>query len=315
MERLERLVNLGAALIDAETPLSREQLQSRIGGYTDDAASARRNFERDKELLRQIGLPLVTEPLDPRRPDEHLGYRIPRERYELADPDLAEDELAALRLAASAVRVEGAWGHSATERALQKLAGGGIGPDVGGASIGEMASLPAGDAVAVAFGAVAERRRLQFGYRGSQRRVDPWRLSYRGGYWYLAGWDHGRGQERLYRLDRVQGEISAEDPPGAYAHPDAGQVGPPPPWRIGDDEEVTADLAVDADQARWAVGAVGEAAVIERGADGSVRLAVPVTNRAAFRSFVLGFLDHAEVLGPPELRAEMVAWLTTLAGP
>ncbi|MHB1536673.1 MAG: helix-turn-helix transcriptional regulator [Acidimicrobiales bacterium] len=309
MERLERLVNLVAALIDAETPLSREQLQARIGGYTDDAASARRNFERDKELLRQMGLPLVTEPLDPRRPDDQLGYRIPRERYELADPDLAEDELAALRLAASAVRVEGAWGHSATERALQKLAGGGAGADVG-----EMASLPAGDAVAVAFGAVAERRRLEFRYRGSQRRVDPWRLSYRGGHWYLAGWDHGRGQERLYRLDRVEGEVSAEDTPGAYARPDAGKVGPPPPWRIGDDEEVVADLAVDADQARWAVGAMGEAAVTERSGDGSVRLAVPVTNRAAFRSFVLGFLDHAEVLGPPELRAEMVAWLTAVAG-
>ncbi len=41
-------------------------------------------------------------------------------------------------------------------------------------------------------------------------------------------------------------------------------------------------------------------AVEERRPDGSVVLAVPVTNRAAFRSFVLGFLDHAEVLGPPE---------------
>jgi predicted DNA-binding transcriptional regulator YafY len=34
-----------------------------------------------------------------------------------------------------------------------------------------------------------------------------------------------------------------------------------------------------------------------------------VTNRDAFRSFVLGFLDHAEVLGPDELRADIVGWL------
>ena len=48
--------------------------------------------------------------------------------------------------------------------------------------------------------------------------------------------------------------------------------------------------------------------------DGSVVLELPVTNRDAFRSFVLGFLDHAEVMGPPELRDDMVAWLELVAG-
>ena len=40
-----------------------------------------------------------------------------------------------------------------------------------------------------------------------------------------------------------------------------------------------------------------------------------VTNRAAFRAFVLGFLEHAEVLAPPEVRADIVAWLERLAAP
>ena len=40
---------------------------------------------------------------------------------------------------------------------------------------------------------------------------------------------------------------------------------------------------------------------------------VTVTNRAAFRSFVLGFLEHAEVLDPPEMRAEIVEWLEAVA--
>jgi predicted DNA-binding transcriptional regulator YafY len=52
--------------------------------------------------------------------------------------------------------------------------------------------------------------------------------------------------------------------------------------------------------------------VEERRPDGSVVLEVQVTNREAFRSFVLGFLDHAEILGPPELRADMVDWLEDL---
>jgi predicted DNA-binding transcriptional regulator YafY len=38
-----------------------------------------------------------------------------------------------------------------------------------------------------------------------------------------------------------------------------------------------------------------------------------VTNRDNFRSFVLSFLDHAEVLDPPELRDDLIAWLEGLA--
>ena len=93
----------------------------------------------------------------------------------------------------------------------------------------------------------------------------------------------------------------------------AGTFQPPPsastaaqPWEMGAGDPVTARLLVDADQAGWAVGHVGADAVEERREDGSVVLAVRVTNRPAFRSFVLGFLDHAEVLGPPELRDDMV---------
>jgi hypothetical protein len=44
-----------------------------------------------------------------------------------------------------------------------------------------------------------------------------------------------------------------------------------------------------------------------------VVVALAVVNREAFRTFVLDLLDHAEVLEPPELRAEIVEWLTALA--
>ena len=40
---------------------------------------------------------------------------------------------------------------------------------------------------------------------------------------------------------------------------------------------------------------------------------VAVTNPAAFRTFVLGFLEHAEVLEPPEMRADLVTWLERVA--
>ena len=45
-----------------------------------------------------------------------------------------------------------------------------------------------------------------------------------------------------------------------------------------------------------------------------LRALVQVRNADAFRSFVLSFLDHAEVLEPAGLRARVVDWLTALAG-
>jgi predicted DNA-binding transcriptional regulator YafY len=43
-----------------------------------------------------------------------------------------------------------------------------------------------------------------------------------------------------------------------------------------------------------------------------VELVLPVSNPLAFRSFALTFLEHAEVLEPPELRDDLVDWLEAL---
>ena len=53
--------------------------------------------------------------------------------------------------------------------------------------------------------------------------------------------------------------------------------------------------------------------MLERRDDGAVVVALEVVNRAAFRTWVLELLDHAEVLAPPELRHEMVTWLGAIA--
>ena len=311
MDRLERLVNLVAALLDTPRPLSRAEIGERIDGYSSDPDAFRRNFERDKDLLRQMGFPLVTEIPDSGSPED-AGYRIPRELYELPDPGLDEAELAALRLAASAVQMEGDWSE-AVVRALRKL-GGAVGEAGGGATgTGAAATVPSEDAAAVVFAAVGERRQVAFRYRGEDRVVDPWRLSFHRGHWYLAGLDHHRGEERLYRLDRIDGTVTPTGPPGAFARPSMAQAAPPPPWRMGDEEEQVARLWVDSEQATWAMQALGPAALREELPDGSSVFEVAITSVAAFRSFVLGYLEHAEILGPQALRDGMVAWLEALA--
>ncbi len=68
-------------------------------------------------------------------------------------------------------------------------------------------------------------------------------------------------------------------------------------------------MRIDGPPAAWAIQHVGPDHVVEEEPDGAVVVELPVTNRAAFRSFVLSFLEHAEILSPPELRADLVAWL------
>jgi predicted DNA-binding transcriptional regulator YafY len=334
VERLERLVNLVVALLDTRRPLTRDELRQRVGGYSEDEDNFRRNFERDKEMLRQMGIPVVAEPVDPRVPESATGYRVPRDQYELPEPGLDDDELMALGLAASAVVFEGSVQGAATT-ALWKLTaasrgapGTGPGTDgTGGSTVrgaGEPPAVPAPGSVpvvdvavdpivAVLFSAVAEKRTVRFTYNGLDRRVDPYRLSYRQGKWYLAGFDHGREGERLFRADRVKGPVTVDERPGTFLRPVSAPSGPPPPWRLGDDEEVVVDLRVDATQAPWVRSLAGPDAVVGTGPDGTVSFKLPVTNRAAFRSFVLGLLDHAEVVGPRQVRDEILEWLGALA--
>jgi len=303
VNRLERLINLVAALLDADRPLGRDDLRFRVPGYPDGEEAFRRAFERDKESLRSMGIPVAVEPLNQAAPEGGMGYRIPREQYYLRDPGLATDELAALHLAATTVRLEG----TAGDEAMWKLGGALDAPAPGGA----VAALPGTEHLAEVFDAVTALRPLTFGYRGGQRTVDPWRIAFRNGHWYVNGFDHERGQERSFRLDRFDGPPSA-GAPGSFVRA-AGRSGPRPPWEMGDEEEIVAELLVDAPLAGQAVAEVGEHAVSERRDDGGVVLAVRVTNRDAFRTLALGYLDHAEVLGPPDLRESLVEWLRAMA--
>jgi proteasome accessory factor B len=111
MPAVERLVNLTIALLETRRPLTFDELRRRTGYYPQaDAASARRMFERDKETLRSLGVPIET------RQDfgmEDPGYLIDRRTYELRGVDLDAEEVAALALA---VEMLGAGGPRSRSR-------------------------------------------------------------------------------------------------------------------------------------------------------------------------------------------------------
>jgi predicted DNA-binding transcriptional regulator YafY len=307
--RLERLLNLTAALLTASRPLSSADILERVPGYPEGAANKatfQRQFERDKDALREMGVPLSLVEIPGTQPPES-GYLIRRDDYALRDPGLLPDELAAIHLALAAVRLDGL---PSTE-ALWKLGGS---PDADDApDAGTVAALPSLPQLVPAFGAIASRSAVSFDYRGERRTVDPHRLSFSRGHWYLDGRDHARGAARQFRLDRIDGELEV-GPAGTFERPASTREARTQPWEMGGDEPVVARVLIDAVQARWALDQLGRDATRATHDDGSIEVEVTVSNREGFRSFVLGFLDHAEVLSPPELRADLVAWLQAMAG-
>jgi proteasome accessory factor B len=306
--KLERLLNLTALLLETPRPLSAVEIRARmglLGMYTQEPEVFRRTFERDKDDLRAMGVPIEVQAVPGSDPRVE-GYRIPKDGYYLRDPGLTTDELAALQVAASVVQIDGL---SARE-GLLKL--GGLVGETDGAMGVAVAALPAGQ-VGPLFGALAAQTPVRFAYRGLLRTVDPYRLDFQRGRWYLTGFDHTRDDERVYRLDRLESAVERLDGP-RFERPTTAVPGTQlEPWQLGEDDAIDARVLVDAAQAPWIVQHLGPGAVAEERVDGSVVVTMRVTNRDAFRSFVLTFLDHAEVLGPPELRSEVVRWLEAVA--
>jgi proteasome accessory factor B len=307
VDRFERLTNLVAVLLATGRPLRLDEITERVPGYPPEGESRRRQFERDKETLRELGVPVATIQIDALGGAAEAAYRIEASEYYLPDLGLAPDEVAALVAAVAAVRLEAA---SAREAAW-KLGG----RPLDGEGTPPLAALPVVDGLPRLFEAYRRRAVATFRYRGEERRLEPWAIVFRRGHWYAVGLDRLRDARRSFRVDRIVGDVEV-GPPGAFDRPagfDPGDVLADEPWRLGADAAVEARVLVDAEQAPWVRAQIGESTdrvedAPEHG-EGAVVVRLAVTNRDAFRSFVLGLLDHAEVLGPPELRAEIRTWL------
>lgn len=311
MDKLERLLNLTAALLDTGRPLTAAELRARIGGYPEGDGAFHRAFERDKEDLRELGIPLRRLTIEGEGGGGVEAYRIDKAAYFLPDPELEPDELAALHLAAAAVRMEGLQGMEA----LWKLGAAVPGSDepVDPAGTVPEVRLPTDARLVDLFTAIAERRPLVFDYQGARRHLEPHRLDFRRGHWLLSGWDTDRRSARRFRLDRIVGSPVLGPGGGFSPRPELFSDGPVRTWEQGDEPPLDAQLRVDADYVSWAQRHLGEDVPARTEPGGDVVFTLRVTSRAAFRSFVLSFLDHAELVEPVELRAELVAWLQDVA--
>jgi proteasome accessory factor B len=306
---LERLINLVALLLETSRPLTFEEIRKALGAYDQtDRDSAKRQFERDKDVLRRVGIPVEVAPTDPWEVDE--GYRIPRERYELPDISFTPEEAAALFITS----------HGPTEsadasEAFRKL--------LPGADKGVLSAIgQEGTAAVDASGphlqqiadAVAERRLIRFRYRPSEgdeadREVDAWGLVFRRGAWYLVGGDRARGEARSFRLSRIVSKVQVAGegnaPPPEFRASDHLTAGP---WGVGEPQSA-ARVAFSPKVAWWALAGLRGAETLETRGDGWTEASVPVGTEEPFVSWILSFGPDAEVLEPEELRRSVASTL------
>lgn len=312
--KTERLLNLVICLLATRRHLTAEQIRRAVPQYDDCASddAFRRMFERDKEELRDLGIPLETG--SDSVWDDEQGYRIARGDYELPDIALEPDEAAAIGLAArlwqSAVLSEPA------SRAVLKLQAAGVETDGRIAGALEPRVEATEDAFAPLLAAVRAGQAVTFPYRAVgaadsvQRLVEPWGVVSWRGRWYAVGHDRDREATRVFRLSRVTGDVQAVGPEGAVVPPQDVDLVRQVAGIAHEEPAATARLRVRA----------GRAADLRRNAqhesaDGEWDVVAHDFGDAdRFAEWIAGYGADVVVLQPPEVRDAVVRRLRAAAG-
>ncbi|MBM3669173.1 MAG: WYL domain-containing protein [Actinobacteria bacterium] len=225
LERTERLLNLVFCLMAAQRPVPRSAIRSSVAGYDPDGSTEafERMFERDKEELRGMGIPIDTV-LDVN--GDVAGYRIVPASYRLIDVDLTAEERSAVALAA---RVwQGATLSEAALQAALKLSASAGDIDEPIIRLPEFARITANDSrLLPLIRSTAEGHPITFDYRGiadddsHMRTIDPWAVITRNGNWYVVGFDHVRVAPRAFRVSRIRGPVHSLQQASTHPRPDS----------------------------------------------------------------------------------------------
>jgi len=210
-DKTERLLNLVFAMMSTHRAISRTDIRDNVAGYEDatSEASFERMFERDKDELRSMGLPIetVTDAMG-----DTLGYRIRPSEYEFVDLELSPEDLIVLGVAAQV------WDQAVlsapAQTALRKIeAIYGKSVVKPPAELSGLVRLQAQDiSLPILLRAAREKRVATFAYQSrtgvqTTRRIEPWAVICREGNWYCIGFDLNRGEQRTFKLPRIQSGV------------------------------------------------------------------------------------------------------------
>jgi proteasome accessory factor B len=314
--KTERLVNLVICLLASRTFVTKERLRATLEPYrncpTDEAFE--RMFERDKEELRELGIPLEVGTVSALFEDE-VGYRIAPGEYALPELHLEPDEAAAIGVAARF------WQQAtlaqAASSALLKLKAAGL--DVGEAAPAGIEPRVRAEAPAFEplLEAVYDRQVVRFSYRRSDgevrvREVEPWTIDSWRGRWYLAGYDLERQDARVFRLDRITSPVML--------------TGRAPEHKVPDRLDVRAQVDAFAQRSSGDLGPAtlrvreGTCFPLRRGACSVVEGedgwdTIVITAYADSAGWLAEYGPDVVVLDPPSLRAAVIAKLRAITRP
>ncbi|MBS9535040.1 WYL domain-containing protein [Mycobacterium sp. M1] len=321
--KVERLLNLVIALLATRSYLTAEKIRSSVVGYIDSPSEEAfsRMFERDKNELRELGIPLETGKASGFEVVE--GYRINPQTYALPEISLTTEEAAAVAVAVQLWQSPEL--RANVEGAVAKLHAAGVDadPDRADVLVAPPAALPgihrAEPALNALMAAVESGQAVQFEHRPSPvapyvtRTVEPWGVVIHGGRWYVVGHDRDRNAVRTFRMSRIG--------------PDVRTIGATEVSRPETDDlhRIVADAVGDTPigvQARvWvadgrAVALRRAGTVLERrslgGRDGDV-VGIDIGTFDRWAREIAGYGADAVVLDPPSLRGDVLARLTARA--
>lgn len=310
-------MDLFGLLVRAKQPVTFEEIRDQIpDAYTQgDPESAKRMFERDKDVLRELGVPIETRSKDVWT-DEANAYFVDPQRYYLPEISFTKEEAAALFVAAGAAQERDA------ETGLRKLLSG-VGSDpLEAAGEPVLVDSPelSGGLVTSLSRSIADSRAVSFSYRSgrgedSERSLDPYSIVWRSGHYYVVGMDRDRNEIRCFRLSRFasdpldQGK-AASGPPEDFQGRDhvAGS-----PWGPDGSEKVPVRIAFSEKVSWWATQGIAgvETAAMLNGWDQKL---LPGSVDDSFVSWILSFGPDAQVIDPPQLRTAVIERLEELIG-
>lgn len=303
----ERILDLLIALAQTQVAMTRGEIRRNVNGYAPDDGDSRttaafeRMFERDKEMLKELGVPLVT--LHGTGHYDDIRYRVDLNEYELPDVRLSPAELGALAVASHVW--DGSILARTARRGLTKLKG--VTTTAAETVFSPTVRLYEPDAALPALlEALTERVPVSFSYAATStgeeatRTVEPWQLTVKDNGWYLQGWDRDRGAGREFRVSRITSNVKALQGPF---------TGPPP-------EVTDPEMAVPTARVSLRPGA---ASVLR--ARGSFVSAegdwetydVPMHNLISFSGELAAYGPRVRVIDPPELRERVITKLQTAA--
>jgi len=308
-------MNLVICLLVARTHVPKGRIREVVEGYRDQSDEAfEKMFERDKDELRDLGIPIEVGHIDKGFEDEP-GYRIRQAAFALPEIRLDRDEAAVVGLAA---RVwQNASLAEATSSALVKLRAGGVSVDTDALAVVEPQLGSQEAAFDPLWHAVVSRTPVEFDYQrpgaGTMtRHLQPWGMSSWHGHWYVVGHDLDRGAVRMFRLSRVVGTVRKAGKPESYTVPEGTDI-----RELSRTLEAAPDATDDAllrVRAGAGVALRRQASSVTTGTEGWDRLTVAFAGVWSMAEQIVSYGADVIVEEPESLRDAVISSLRRLAG-